>query len=70
MLAVKISPKYQVVIPKELREQLKLKPGQKLFVYVREGSLRLEPPRPISELFGIAPGIDWKESDRDHDDRF
>jgi AbrB family looped-hinge helix DNA binding protein len=70
MTAVTISPKYQIVIPKALRERLKLKPGQKLFIYERDGGLHLDPPRPISELFGIAPGIQWEESDRNHDDRF
>ena len=70
MLAVKVSPKFQVVIPKAVREQLHLKPGQQLLIYVREGTLRLELPRPITELFGIAPGIRWEEDDRDHNDRF
>jgi AbrB family looped-hinge helix DNA binding protein len=70
VIEVTLSPKYQIVIPKQLREEMKLKPGQKLFLYLREGSLRVEPGRPISELFGIAPGIRWEESDRDHNDRF
>jgi AbrB family looped-hinge helix DNA binding protein len=70
MATVTVSPKYQVVIPKELRKELGLQPGQKLFVYAREGVLVFELPRPISELFGIAPGIQWEESDRDRNDRF
>lgn len=71
MHTVTVSPKFQVVIPKELREKLKLKPGQKLLVYEREGKLYLFPPRPISELRGIAKGLKWDyEKDRDHTERF
>ncbi len=70
METVTVSPKFQVVIPKKLREKLRLKAGQKLYVYERDGKLHFEPPRPISELFGIAPGIRWEESDRDRNDRF
>ncbi len=70
MQTVTVSPKFQIVIPKELREKLKLRPGQKLFVYERNGGIRLEPPRPISELRGIAKGLKWKEDYRDHSERF
>ncbi len=70
MQTVTVSPKFQIVIPKELREKLKLRPGQKLFVYERDGGIRLEPPRPISELRGIAKGLKWKEDYRDHSERF
>jgi AbrB family looped-hinge helix DNA binding protein len=66
---ITVSPKFQVVIPKELRERLKLRPGQKLFIYELDGSLHLDPPRPICELRGIAKGIVWEESDRDHTER-
>ena len=64
-----VSPKFQIVIPKELREKLKLRPGQKLFIYELDGSLRLDPPRSIRELRGMAKGIRWEEGDRDHTER-
>ena len=67
---VTVSPKFQVVIPKELRERLKLKPGQKLFIVDMKGSLRLIIPRSIRELRGMAKGIRWEEGDRDRNDRF
>jgi AbrB family looped-hinge helix DNA binding protein len=68
--AVTVSPKFQVVIPKDLREKLKLRPGQMLFIYELEGSLHLDPPRSIRELRGIAKGIVWEEkNDRDHTER-
>ena len=70
MATVTVSPKFQIVIPKELREKLKLRPGQKLFIYELEGTLRLEPPRSIKTLRGLAKGIRWEESDRDHTERF
>lgn len=70
MTTVVVSPKYQVVIPKELREKLRLKPGQKLVMFLLDGSLRLEFPRPISELRGMAKGLKWKEDYRDRRDRY
>ncbi|HEV3254636.1 MAG TPA: AbrB/MazE/SpoVT family DNA-binding domain-containing protein [Candidatus Acidoferrales bacterium] len=69
MTQVTVSPKFQIVIPKELREKLKLRPGQKLFIYELDGSLRLDPPRSIRELRGMAKGIRWEEGDRDHTER-
>ncbi len=70
MQTVTVSPKFQIVIPKELREKLKLKPGQKLYIYELDGSLRVEPPRSIKELRGIAKGMRWKDDYRDHTERF
>lgn len=70
MATVTVSPKYQIVIPKELRERLDLQPGQKLFIYEVEGSLYLDLPRPIQELRGLARGLRWEESDRDRTERF
>lgn len=70
METVTVSPKFQVVIPKKLREQLKLRPGQKLLIYQREGKILLEEPRPIRELFGIAKGLKWKDDYRDRNDRY
>jgi AbrB family looped-hinge helix DNA binding protein len=70
MTTVTVSPKYQVVIPKELREKLKLKAGQKLFVYALEGSIRMEPPRSIKGLRGMCKGMKWEADYRDHSERF
>jgi AbrB family looped-hinge helix DNA binding protein len=67
---VRVSPKYQVVIPKVIREALEIHPGQELLMYSFEGSLWLEPPRSIKELRGIAKGIRWERGDRDRNDRF
>ena len=67
---VKVSPKFQIVIPKSLREELKIEVGQQLLIYSMDGSLRLVPYRPIKELRGIARGMRWKEELRDAADRF
>jgi AbrB family looped-hinge helix DNA binding protein len=69
MQTVKVSPKFQVVIPKELRERLKLRPGQDLIIYEIDGQMRLEFPQKPKRLRGLARGLRWKESDRDHDER-
>lgn len=58
MAAVTISPKYQVVIPKEVRETLKLYPGQKLQVLLYEGHVELIPELSIAEMRGFLPGLD------------
>jgi AbrB family looped-hinge helix DNA binding protein len=70
MQTVTISPKFQIVLPKELREKLDLKPGQKLVVYESNGEIRCGRARSIRELRGMAKGIRWEETDRDHTDRF
>jgi AbrB family looped-hinge helix DNA binding protein len=69
MERVKVSPKFQFVIPKAVRETLELKPGDELQVYVLDGSIRLHRPRSIKELRGIAKGMKWDDY-RDESDRF
>jgi AbrB family looped-hinge helix DNA binding protein len=69
MQTVKVSPKFQVVIPKELRERLKLRPGQELVIYELDGQIRLQNPHTPKSLRGLARGLKWQESDRDHAER-
>jgi AbrB family looped-hinge helix DNA binding protein len=67
MQTVTVSPKYQVVIPKSIREALKLRPGQKMRVMEYDGRIELIPDRDISELRGFLKGIDThveREKDR------
>lgn len=66
MATVTISPKYQVVIPKEIREKLGLVPGQKVRAIAYEGRLELIPVRPITEMRGFLKGINT-EVDREAD---
>ena len=67
MSAVTVSPKYQVVIPKEVRIKLGLAPGQKIQVVVYGDRIVLIPIRPTKHLRGFLPGIDTqveREGDR------
>lgn len=57
MQTVTVSPKFQVVIPKEIREALKLRPGQKMRMTEYSGRIELIPDRDISELKGFLKGI-------------
>ncbi len=67
MQTVTVSPKYQVVIPKNIRDALKLRPGQKMRVIEYVGRIELIPDRDISELRGFLKGIETRverEKDR------
>jgi len=66
---VKLSPKFQVVIPRDVREKLDLKPGQKIVVIEKDGVLHLIPQKPIKEMKGFVKGIDTSKL-RDEEDRF
>ena len=58
MEAVKISPKFQVVIPKKFREALKLSSGQKVQMVFYGNRIEMIPLRKISEMKGFLKGID------------
>ncbi len=60
MQTVTVSPKYQVVIPKKIRDALRLRPGQKMRVIEYDGRIELIPDRDISELKGFLKGIDTR----------
>jgi AbrB family looped-hinge helix DNA binding protein len=58
MDTVTISPKFQVVIPRRLREQLGLKAGGKMRVIRYGDRIELLPARNASELRGFLKGMD------------
>jgi AbrB family looped-hinge helix DNA binding protein len=67
MQTVTISPKFQVVIPKEIRETLQLSPGQKVQAILYENRIELIPLRPVQQMKGFLKGIDTtvvREKDR------
>lgn len=67
MDTVTVSPKYQVVIPRRVRESLGIEAGQKIQVLVYEGRIELVPLRPMREARGFLRGIDTtveREPDR------
>jgi AbrB family looped-hinge helix DNA binding protein len=58
MPTLTVSPKFQVVIPKMIRESLQLKPGQKIHAILFEGRIELIPEQPLPEMRGFLPGLD------------
>ena len=58
METVTISPKFQIVIPKSIRDLLRLRPGQKVRAIAYEDRIELIPVRRPKELRGFLPGID------------
>ena len=57
MTAVTVSPKYQVVIPKEVRESLGIYPGQKIQVLTYQNRIELIPIKPMNKMRGFLKGI-------------
>ncbi len=58
MNSVKLSPKYQIVIPREIRESMNLHPGEEMQVFEFEGRIEVVPVRPIRQMRGRFKGID------------
>jgi len=63
-----VSSKFQIVIPKEIRQRLALEKGQVLQIVARHGVISLVPEVPLAELRGFAAGIDTGGL-RDKEDR-
>ena len=67
MQAVAISPKFQIVIPKSIRELLHLMPGQTVQLVPYENRVEIIPERDIKDMRGFLKGIDTtfdREGDR------
>ncbi|MBM3132850.1 MAG: AbrB/MazE/SpoVT family DNA-binding domain-containing protein [Chloroflexi bacterium] len=67
MDTVTVSPKYQVVIPRRVRESLGITPGQKVQVIQYGDRVELIPVKPIKQTRGFLKGIDTgieREPDR------
>jgi len=67
MDTVTLSPKFQVVIPQSVREEIGLRPGQKFCVMRLGNRIELVPLRPIKEMRGFVKGMDTdfeREPDR------
>jgi AbrB family looped-hinge helix DNA binding protein len=65
---VTLSSKYQVVIPRRIRERVRLKPGTKLQVISFDDRIELVPLRPMREMKGFLKGLD-STFQRDGEDR-
>jgi AbrB family looped-hinge helix DNA binding protein len=68
MDTVTISEKYQMVIPKAVREKWKIKPGQKVRLIVYGNVLEVVPVRTIKEARGFLKGMS-SDVDRDEEER-
>jgi len=66
MTTVTVSPKYQIVIPKRIRELFAIEPGQKVEAIAYGDRIELIPVRPARSLRGFVRGIDTSV-DRDPD---
>jgi len=66
MQIVTVSPKFQIVIPKTVRQSLHLRPGQKIQVVEYDGRIEFIPERDITELRGFLKGINT-ELEREED---
>jgi len=64
-----ISSKYQVVIPREIREKFNLKPGQKIMFIPYNKTLRVVIVPPIEKARGLLKGIDT-DVQRGEDEHF
>jgi AbrB family looped-hinge helix DNA binding protein len=68
MDTVTLSPKFQVVIPRRVRERIGLRPGEKLQVISFDDRIELIPLRPMSDMKGFLKGLD-PTFKRDKEDR-
>lgn len=68
MVEAVLSPKYQIVIPKQIRRQLALKSGQKIEFLVKKGLITLIPEKPLKEFRGYLNNMSIK-SFREHSER-
>ncbi len=67
MKSVTVSPKYQIVIPRNIRDSFNLKPGQKVHVIAHGDRIELIPERPLAEMRGFLKGMNThfdREEDR------
>lgn len=58
MQTVRVSPKYQVVIPAAVRAAMGLRPGENIQVLQYENRIELIPVRPLKKMRGFLKGID------------
>ncbi len=68
MARTRVSSKFQVVIPKEIRESSDIRVGQELQVVAKDGVISLVAERPLSSLRGFAKGV-RTDNVRDKKDR-
>lgn len=68
MEAVTVSSKYQIVIPKDIRKEIKAKPGMQYWIFTDGDGIKLIPKKDIQDLFGTLKDID-SNIEREEEDR-
>ncbi|BCV20758.1 MULTISPECIES: AbrB/MazE/SpoVT family DNA-binding domain-containing protein [Neomoorella] len=68
-MEVKVSSKYQIVIPKDVRKRLNITKGQGLEIIIKGNTISLVPEKPLSELKGFLKGMKLDDI-RDEEDRY
>ncbi|HOY68989.1 MAG TPA: AbrB/MazE/SpoVT family DNA-binding domain-containing protein [Candidatus Ozemobacteraceae bacterium] len=58
MSVVKVSPKFQIVIPEAVRKSMNIKPGERIQVFQFENRIELVPVRSMKEMRGFLKGLD------------
>lgn len=65
MESVKISPKFQVVIPKNIRERYKFRAGEKVVIFPYDGRIEMVRRRDMKSMRGFVKGMDTEVSRED-----
>ena len=68
MTTVRVSRKYQIVIPKKIREEFGIRPGQQIDVLYYNGTISLIPIQPMESMRGFLKGMS-SDVPRDEEDR-
>ncbi|MGD9128016.1 MAG: AbrB/MazE/SpoVT family DNA-binding domain-containing protein [Planctomycetia bacterium] len=68
MKTITVSPKYQIVIPREIRDVMNVEPGQKLQIFQHGQRIELMPIRDIKEMRGFLKGANL-HTEREEEDR-
>jgi AbrB family looped-hinge helix DNA binding protein len=69
MAKVKLSSKFQIVIPAEIREKMNLKAGEEIVMIETSGVIHLVPQKPIKQMRGFVKSGDTQDI-REEEDRF
>jgi AbrB family looped-hinge helix DNA binding protein len=64
-----LSPKYQIVIPREIRKLMNLKPGQRIQFIKKEGKIEISPILTTNQLIGFLKGKTQSPFEREKQDR-
>ncbi|PIQ63794.1 MAG: AbrB family transcriptional regulator [Bacteroidetes bacterium CG12_big_fil_rev_8_21_14_0_65_60_17] len=68
MATVRVSPKFQVVIPKDIRTSMNIEAGQLVEVFSWDNRIEIVPVRPMEDMRGFIRGMDSgidREKDRE-----